>query len=129
MILGDSSVWIDDLRRTDGPFRLRDAAARDDLVTTDAVVMEVLAGVRTERERRKVAVALAAWPRIATEQQDFDDAAAIFRVCRHRGATPRSLTDCLIAAVAIRVDAAVLHSDRDFDLIAEHVPLTIDRGR
>jgi predicted nucleic acid-binding protein len=107
---------------------LRGAAARDDLVTTDAVVMEVLAGVRTERERRKVAVALAAWPRIATEQQDFDDAAAIYRTCRRRGVTPRSLTDCLIAAVAIRVDAAVLHRDRDFDLIAEHVPLTIDRG-
>lgn len=103
------------------------AADREDLVTTDAVVMEVLAGTRSAREHRTVAAALGRWPRVRTEQHDFDDAAAIYRACRRRGATPRSLLDCLIAAVARRVDAAVLHSDRDFDLIAEHVELHVDR--
>jgi predicted nucleic acid-binding protein len=128
LILGDSSVWIDAMRRrpTVQAERLP-RLSTDELVTTDAVVMEVLAGARSAHEVATVERALAAYRRIPTEQVDFDAAAAVYRACRRRGATPRSLVDCLIAAVAIRVDAAVLHSDRDFDLIAEHVELRIDR--
>ena len=37
--------------------------------------------------------------------------------------TIRSLTDCLIAAIAIRNDVALLHVDRDFDRLAEHTRL------
>ncbi len=33
--------------------------------------------------------------------------------------------DCLIAAVAIREGASVLHRDRDFDVIARHTELQI----
>ena len=33
--------------------------------------------------------------------------------------------DCLIAAVAIRESASVLHNDRDFDVIAQHTELQI----
>ena len=39
--------------------------------------------------------------------------------------------DCLIAAVAIRERAHVLHRDRDFDVIARHTDLRLlygDRG-
>lgn len=106
--------------------RFRDAAARAELVTTDAVVMEVLAGARDERHHREISQALALHPRVPTEPHDFEDAASIYRACRRRGLTPRNLVDCLIAAVARRVDAAVLHSDRDFDAIAEVVELRID---
>ncbi|MBA3764697.1 MAG: PIN domain-containing protein [Actinobacteria bacterium] len=38
----------------------------------------------------------------------------------------RTLNDCLIAAVAIRSGATVLHSDRDFDAIARHTELRIE---
>ncbi|MGZ5294241.1 MAG: PIN domain-containing protein [Actinomycetota bacterium] len=34
--------------------------------------------------------------------------------------------DCLIAAVAIREGATVLHADRDFDVIARHTDLRIE---
>lgn len=37
----------------------------------------------------------------------------------------RSVTDCLIAAVAIRSDVALLHGDRDFVLLAEVSPLRL----
>lgn len=129
LILGDSSVWIDHLRgrRTATVRRLDALLDGDDLVSTDAVAMELFAGVRNEHERRLLERTLAAYRRIPTEARDFDSAAAIYRTCRRQGTTPRSLLDCLIAAVAIRVDAAVLHSDRDFDLIARHVELRVDR--
>jgi predicted nucleic acid-binding protein len=54
---------------------------------------------------------------------DHRDAALIYRATRHRGLTVRRLTDCLIAAVALRYDAVVVHKDADFDAIARAVPL------
>ena len=129
MILGDSSAWIDHLRdrRSRATRRLRELLGDAELVTTDVVVMEVLAGAKDERERRLLGRMLASHRNVPTESRDFESAAAIYRTCRRQGATPRSLLDCLVAAVAIRVDAAVLHRDRDFDLIARHVDLRIDR--
>lgn len=129
MILGDSSAWIDHLRdrRSRATRRLRELLGDAELVTTDVVVMEVLAGSKDERERRLLERMLASHRNVAAESRDFEAAAAIYRTCRRQGATPRSLLDCLVAAVAIRVDAAVLHRDRDFDLIARHVALRVDR--
>jgi predicted nucleic acid-binding protein len=34
--------------------------------------------------------------------------------------------DCLIAAVAIRESASILHADRDFDVMARHAGLRIE---
>lgn len=42
------------------------------------------------------------------------------------GEPVRSGMDCLIAAVAIRDDATLLHADRDFDVIARHTELRIE---
>ena len=39
------------------------------------------------------------------------------------GETVRSLIDCLIAVVAMRHGAALLHRDHDFDVLARHTPL------
>jgi predicted nucleic acid-binding protein len=38
------------------------------------------------------------------------------------------LTDCLIAVVALRAQIAVLHDDRDFDVLARHCGLEATRG-
>ena len=54
---------------------------------------------------------------------DNERAADLYRRCRARGSTIRSPLDCLIAAVAIRIDAAVLHEDRDFDALAQYTEL------
>ena len=43
--------------------------------------------------------------------------------CRRQGETVRKMIDCLVAAVAIRVDAPVLHMDRDYDILARHTPM------
>jgi predicted nucleic acid-binding protein len=57
---------------------------------------------------------------------DYDHAAAIYRQCRREGETVRKLIDCLIGAVAIRTDTAILHRDADFDVLARHTELRID---
>ncbi len=53
----------------------------------------------------------------------YEDAADLYRACRRAGETVRTLTDCLVAALAIRTGAAVLHADEDFAAIARHTAL------
>jgi predicted nucleic acid-binding protein len=60
-----------------------------------------------------------------TSLDDFEAAAELYRRCRRGGETVRTLMDCLVAAVALRTGAAVLHQDRDYDAIARHAPLQI----
>ena len=56
---------------------------------------------------------------------DYEAAADLSRRCRAAGETVRNLTDCLIAAVAVRSGATLLHRDHDFEVIARHTPLRI----
>jgi predicted nucleic acid-binding protein len=58
----------------------------------------------------------------------YEDAALLYRTCRRGGETVRKLIDCLIAAHALRADIDVLHADADFDTLARHTALRIDRG-
>jgi hypothetical protein len=79
----------------------------------------VLAGARSDAhaaELRRLLLAMVHLP--VRGLVDFEAAAELYRECRRRGVTPRSLDDCLIAAVAIRDDVALLHHDRDYERIA-----------
>jgi hypothetical protein len=87
--------------------------------------MELFAGARNQQHLVQLRRLLAGTALMATEPGDYDQAAALYRQCRISGDTPRKLIDCLIAAVAIRAGAPVLHSDTDFDALAKHTPLDI----
>lgn len=129
LILVDTSAWVEFLRATDSPahLRLRVALEREvELASTDVVVMELLAGARDDADRdelRRLLYGCLALP--VDGPLDYEQAAEIYRVCRRGGETPRKLTDCLIAAVAIRNDAQLLHADADFLTIARHAPLRL----
>lgn len=130
MILVDSSAWISVDRADGSPADLLltelIAHKRERLLATDPVLMEVLAGARTDRQaerlhRMLVSLAWAACDPVA----DFEGAARIYRQCRVAGVTPRNLVDCLIVAIALRTDAELLAVDRDFEQIARVVPLRL----
>ena len=129
MILADTSAWIEYLRDTGtrSHLLLRNLIERDQPhFTTDTVLMEVLAGARDERGLVASRALLARCELLSTESpSDYEHAAVIYRTCRRGGATIRNLSDCLIAAVAMRAGAAVLHADRDFAAIAQFAPLEI----
>jgi predicted nucleic acid-binding protein len=129
VILPDTSAWIAFFRGLDHPVRraLRDILeAEGDLATAEPIVLELLAGARSDREARDMRDRLHALPLLRLEGlADYERAAGIFRACRRGGETVRSLIDCLIAVPAIRSDAEVLHLNRDFDAIARHTPLRI----
>ena len=132
MILVDSSAWVEFLRATGSQSHLRLRSALQEgveLGTTDVIVMEILAGARDAAERDRLRRLLYSQEFLAVDgPADYERAAELYRLCRSRGEAPRKLTDCLIAAVAIRNEAELLCEDSDFLTIARHVPLRIVAG-
>ena len=130
MILVDSSAWIEFQRATGSAadLRLTGAIEADEpLATTGVVVMEILAGARDERHATDLRRLLDRCRFLPLEEPfDHEAAAALYRACRRGGATIRRLPDCLIAAVAIRTRATLLHCDTDFDAIARHADLATE---
>ena len=127
MILIDTSAWVEFLRDTRSPACNRvEVVLEREVATCDPIRMEVLAGARDEWHLASLRRLLARATVLPTAAADYEEAAALYRLCRRRGETVRSLNDCLIAAVAIRAGAAVLHHDRDFTVLARHTLLRID---
>ncbi|HXQ58299.1 MAG TPA: PIN domain nuclease [Actinomycetes bacterium] len=129
MILADTSAWVEYLRATGSPVHLRLRrliADEGDLVTTEVVMMELLAGETTPEGVARLRRLLGRFDLLAVEGlADYEAAAELHRRCRAGGETVRNLTDCLIAAVAGRHGAALLHRDQDFDVIARHTRLRV----
>jgi predicted nucleic acid-binding protein len=132
VILVDTSAWVEFDRATGSAVdrRVTDLIASDGpIAVTEPVVMEVLAGARSEARERDLRRLLSRFALLRFDPvADFDGAARIYRRCRARGVTPRGLVDCMIAAVAHRADAAVLAQDRDLQAVASVVGLPLDRG-
>ena len=129
MILIDTSAWVEFLRDTGSPICARvDALLDGEIATCHPVRMEVLAGARDEQHLADLRGLLARGSLIPTEPTDYEKAAALYRACRRRGETVRRLIDCLIGATAIRTSTPILHSNGDFDVLASHTALQIDRA-
>jgi len=129
MILVDSSAWIEFLRGTGSPVHLRVRAELEGgaaLAWTDPIAMEILAGARDDADRDRLRRLLYGLEFLRVEgPADYEAVAELYRACRQAGETPRKLTDCLIAAVAIRNEVVLLCEDADFDAIARHAPLRL----
>ena len=127
MILIDTSAWVEFLRDSGSLVCDRvDELLAKDVAICDAIRMEVLAGARDEYQLHQLRRLLARATVLPTGPADYEEAAAIYRQCRRRGETVRKLIDCLIGAVAMSAEVAVLHRDADFDVIARHTELRLD---
>lgn len=130
MIVVDSSAWTQFLQPWGTAIHLtlrRLIDERADLAVTEIGVMEVLAGVRSEREREAVRSRLLALPVLPLRGlADYETAAELYRACHRAGETIRKLTDCLVAVPVIEAGATLLHDDADFDVLARHTPLRIE---
>jgi hypothetical protein len=127
VILIDTSAWVEFLRDTGSSVCHRvEAVLERDIATCDPIRMEVLAGARDEWHLVSLRRLLARASLLPVASADYEEAAALYRLCRRGGETVRSLSDCLIAAVAMRTGVALLHHDRDFAALARHTTLRID---
>jgi len=127
MYLVDSSAWIEYLRRTGSQAdqevtRLveRDFPAAG---VTEPVIMELFSGARDTEKFRLLERLMDAMPLCQVNPVcDFAEAGCMYSALRDKGVTIRSRIDCLIAAIAWRRNAILVHADRDFDRMAEHFP-------
>ncbi len=126
MILVDSSVWIDYFnglatRQTD---RLDELLGSDLLLTGDIILAEVLQGFRDDRDFRRAKRALDGLEFRAMLGRDIAlKSAANYRALRAQGVTVRKTIDMLIATFCIENGHELLHADRDFDPIEQHLRL------
>lgn len=129
MIVVDTSVWIDVLNERSSPQARRCVElieAGEPVALTDIVFTEILQGFRSDREARLVERHLKAFPMLRLDRlDDFALAAELYRSARRAGVTIRKTLDCLIAAPCVRTGAPILHSDADFDRLAECTPLRL----
>lgn len=125
--LVDTSAWVEYLRATGSPANvevrrlLRTEPER--VATTEPVVMELLAGAPGAVVLEKLQTLTSGLRQLPLDPAvDFHTAATAYRSARAGGSTVRKLLDCLIAAVAVRTGAVLLHRDRDFDGLARVLP-------
>jgi predicted nucleic acid-binding protein len=125
--LVDTSVWVEFLRAT--PTRatvfVRERLGGDELGTSEPVLMELLAGARPGEHTTRLERLLLSqsWYRLLPTL-DYRGAVDVYQSTRATGHQPRSLQDCLIAAVALRHGVAVAHRDADFERIGAATGVT-----
>lgn len=131
MIVVDTSVWIEFFANRDTPQtayldRCLNGGNGEELALTDIVLTEILRGLRTDREVRRVDERLSVFEVLRLRDlSDFRRAAALYRSARRQGVTIRRTSDCLIAAVCVREQVPLLHADADFDHLARVTELTV----
>ena len=131
MILADTSAWVEYDRATGSAVDLRLTeliATEGPIAVTEPVIMEVLAGARTDAREADLRRLLLRFHLYQFEvAADFEGAARIYRRCRQAGVTPRGLVDCMIAAVARRHEATLLACDIDLDRVARVIGVKLDQ--
>ena len=123
MMLIDTSAWIEYFRGTGSAaaveVRRLLSAEPDRVVICEPIAMEILAGALDDERHAKLERLVNGLRSLRIDDAlDFRSAATIYRTARRAGQTIRSINDCLIAAVAIRHGASIVHRDADFEAIA-----------
>jgi len=132
VILADTSAWVEYDRATGSSADLRLAeliAADGPLMFTEPVLMEVVAGARSDAREEDLRRLLLRFELAHFDVvSDFDAAARIYRRCRKAGVTPRGMVDCMIAAVAHRRGLALLAWDVDMVRVADVIGIELDQA-
>ncbi|WP_137181526.1 PIN domain nuclease [Roseomonas sp. AR75] len=128
MILVDTSVWVDFLRDTPSPeaVLLDRILDRQTIVVGDLVLCEVLQGVANEAAAARIEEMLREFLIMPVLDDTLASAAAHnFRHLRGCGVTVRKTIDLLIGTFCIRHRFRLLHRDRDFDAMEQHLGLRV----
>jgi predicted nucleic acid-binding protein len=128
VILVDSSVWIAHLRGLQTPAiaKLEAVVAREPLLIGDLILLEVLQGARDEAHAASIEQGLRQYAVVPLLDAELASRAARnYRKLRELGVTIRKTADIIIGAFCIEHHHALLHDDRDFAPMEEHLGLKV----
>ena len=132
MVLVDTTVWIDFFRAKSTP-EVRELERLlkegENICICGVILTEVLQGIREDSDYRKTLAIIDTFLFLPMNRQTFLAAAKMYRSLRRKGVTIRKPIDCMIAAVSIEHDVALLHHDRDFDPMEIHCGLEVVKVR
>jgi hypothetical protein len=128
MIFVDSSVWIDYFNGsvTKQTNILDSLVGKELIVVGDIVLTEVLQGFQQDKDFDKARELLDCFIfREMLGKEIAIKSARNYRILRKNGATVRKTIDVIIATFCIENDLLLLHSDRDFRIMEEHLALKV----
>lgn len=128
MIVVDSSVWIDFFadRSTAQVDRLQNVIKARRIVVGDIILLELLQGARDNAHAAAIESQMKAFLLEPFLNADLArKAAENFRSLRSKGVTVRRTPDLVIGTYCIERGLPLLHNDRDFDHMAEHLGLKL----
>jgi predicted nucleic acid-binding protein len=132
-VLVDTSVWSLALRRNvpaEGPEQteLIELIKEVRVQMIGPVRQELLSGIRSQAQFRKLRDHLRAFPDLELTPRDYETAAEFFNLCRGKG-IQGSNTNFLICAVAARQKIPIFTTDGDFTLFQPHLPIALHSSR
>ena len=126
MIVVDSSVWIPHLRGslTLATAKLEAAVTAEPILVGDLILLEVLQGARNELAAARIERGLRRFDVVPLLDADLAPRAARnYRRLRDMGITIRKTNDIIIGTFCIERGCSLLHDDRDFVAMEEHLGL------
>ena len=124
MILVDTSVWIDYFNGVQSKHtNSLDAGIVEGIVAMgDLIFLEILQGIRDDREYRSTRQSLLTLDRYEMFGQGMaEKCAENYRALRKKGITIRKTTDVIIATFCIERRTPLLFTDRDFIPFVDHL--------
>jgi len=118
VILADTSVWIEFLRRPDSPDgrALRGILLEDQVVMTGIVLAEILQGTRSREDLERLSDLLGALRFLDADRNTWEAAGRRSHELRRQG-LPTPLSDLLIAEIALSNDSLVFSNDSHFERV------------
>ena len=132
-VLVDTSVWSLALRRrrlTEAPetSELAELVREGRVSLLGHVRQELLSGITDEKQYTVLRDHLRAFPDVALDPGDYEEAATFFNRCRAHG-VQGSNTDFLLCAAAARRQLSILTTDADFLHFAKLLPIRLHAPR
>lgn len=130
MIVVDTSVWVDYFNGATNPHTdlLDSLLVRERLLIGDIILTEVLQGFRRDAGFHKAHELLDTLEfREMLGREVALRSAQNYRMLRKAGVTVRKTIDVMIATFCIMHGHRLLHDDRDFDVMEEHLGLKVLR--
>lgn len=132
-VVVDTSVWSLAIRRSNS-VQNETTSELTELITEGRVVMlgsirqELLSGIKQKEQFSPLADHLRAFPDFELTEDDFEEAASCFNLCRAQGIQGAN-TDFLICAVAMRNKMPIFTTDKDFANFAKVLEIELHQSR